>query len=362
MNIDHLLNKHRINATTYTPGGAKTPIFKEGITICKLDANENQLKPSQIVIEAMKNDLINSYLYPFEQIDIFREVLSNHYNIDQNQFVVGNGTTSLICAIADLFFNPGDEILYSSPTYIAYRLLESRYGIEQVTKHNKNHASDVYEILDSINPKTKIVVLVNPNNPTGSVISKEDLEHYINNVPKHVVTIVDEAYIDFVEESKTMSLIPYIKENNNLIVLRTFSKLYALAGIRLGYAITSKAIQKHLVKLEFNYAPSHIAVIAGMSAIKDEDFIIASIKNNTEGRSFISNALKELNFDVIESQANFVYFTPNIDSNDLFSYLFENGIIIRKFPNNGLRVSVGIPYQNKKFINCIKDYLKQLKL
>lgn len=358
MKIEKLLNKNRIHSTSYTPGGVKPPPFKEGQTICKLDANENQLKPSTIVIEAMKNELSDSYLYPFDQIDLLRDSLAKYHNFDKNNIVIGNGSTSLICAIADLFLNKGDEIVYSTPSYIAYSLLKSRYGIEEVITNNKNHASNIKAILGAISNKTKLVVIVNPNNPTGAVVSKEDLAFYIKNVPSHVVTIIDEAYIEFANKEVTQTMVPYIK-NHKLIILRTFSKLYALAGMRIGYAITSNEIQEHLVKLEFNYAPTRLGALAARIALQDDNYIIASLKNNNEGKDYLTRELKSFGFDVIDSHTNFIYFTPNVDNNLLNDFLYNNGIIIRPFSNNALRVSIGLPYQNKLFIHYIKEFINQ---
>lgn len=356
MKIEKLLNKNKIDMLDYKPGGMSISVSKPGITICKLDANENQLKPSQLVLDAMKTELSDCYLYPFDKIEELRGEISKLHEVSTDQVIIANGSTSLIFAIADLFFNDNDQIIYSKPTYTTYTLLASRYGITEITTNNKSNASNIPKILSKITDQTKIVVLVNPNNPTGASISIDDLLLYKNNVPTHVITIIDEAYIDF-SDGNTTSMIPYILENPNFIVLRTFSKLYALAGLRLGYAVTSPQIQQHLVKYELHNSPSRLACIAGIASLKDTNFIKQSIKNNSEGRTYLENNLIEIGFNVIKSHANFIYFIPNVNSDKLNKYLLENGMIIRPFSNNALRITIGLPYQNKLFIKILKEYI-----
>ncbi|WP_249029572.1 pyridoxal phosphate-dependent aminotransferase [Tannockella kyphosi] len=357
MNVLDLLNDVKKEAVDYVPGGTPLPPIPEGITKCKLDANENQFGPSPKVVEALKGYLDDMYLYPANQITPTRNAIANNLGFEPNNIVMGTGSSSLICAVADLFFNPGDEMVLSTPTYIAYTLLESRYGITPVCVDNKNFASDVHGMLASITPKTKIAVIVNPNNPTGAKVSNEDMRYFMENVPEHVITVVDEAYFEWVDDKEHISMMEYVKAGKNVIVLRTFSKLYGLAGLRLGYAVTTPEIQQHLVKLEFNYGANRLVLQGAQIAIKDEEYIAASINNNTVGRNYISNALKSFGFDIVESSASFVYFNPHRDTQKFILDLNQYGVIIRGFGPTYVRVSIGRPEQNEQFVKAVEAIL-----
>ncbi len=359
MDIKSLLSATKKDVVNYIPGGVPLPPIPDGINKCKLDANENQFGPSKKVVEAMKEELDTMYYYPLEQIGLTRQAIATWQGFEKENIVLGCGSSSLICAIGELFFNPGDEMVISTPSYIAYSLLVSRHGITMKSVDNKNFASDVYAMLDAITDKTKLAVIVNPNNPTGKKISNEEMRYFMDNVPDHVITVIDEAYFEWVDDAAHISMSEYINKGKNVIVLRTFSKIFGLAGLRLGYAMTTKEIQEHLVKMEFNYAPNRLALKAARVAIKDEDHIKKSIENNTVGRTYISKELIDLGFDIVESSASFVFFDPHCDTQQLILDLNQHGVIIRRFGEQYVRVSIGRPEQNKQFIDALHSIFKK---
>lgn len=359
MEIINLLSNVKKEAVDYVPGGTPLPPIPEGITKCKLDANENQFGPSKKLVQFMKDNLDDMYLYPANQIKPTRAAIASHLGFEPNNIVLGSGSSSLICAVADLFFNPGDEMVLSTPTYVAYTLLESRYGIKPVCVDNKNFASDVHGMLASITDKTKIAVIVNPNNPTGAKVSNEDMRYFMENVPSHVITVVDEAYFEWVDDKDHISMMEYVKQGKNVIVLRTFSKLYGLAGLRLGYAVTTPEIQAHLVKLEFNYGPNRLVLQGARVALEDKEYIEASIANNTSGRKYISEELKAVGFDIVESATSFIYFAPHRDTQQFILDLNQHGVIIRGFGPKYVRVSIGRPEQNKQFVEAVKKIVQK---
>jgi histidinol-phosphate aminotransferase len=359
MTIFDLLKDPMKTAGGYIAGGKPLPAPPKDVIPAKLNANENQFGPSPKVIVAMQNALKDVYLYPFEQIGLTRNALATWLDFKPENIRLANGSMSLICAIGDVFLNPNDEVAMCTPSYMAYYSMPGRYGAKIVEIPNKNFATDVQGLLDAITEKTKLCIIVNPNNPTGGRISNAELQYFMNHVPEHVITIVDEAYMDWVDEDGYENATKYVRKNKNVIILRTFSKLFGLAGMRFGYAITTPEISKYLGIVEANYGPDRLALIAAREAIKDTDYIEASIANNTHGRNYLMRELTALGFEVIPSYASFVYFTPKMDTAYLIDELNKRGVYIRDFGKTYSRVSIGLPHQNEQFINALKDILKR---
>ena len=360
MEVFDLLREAMKKARGYNQGGNPLPKLADGIIPCKLNANENQFGPSKKVIKAMEAALKEVYLYPFEQNSITRKAIADWLGFTPDNIAISNGSNGLICALGDIFLNPDDEVLMCSPSYLAYYSMPGRYGAKMIEIPNKNFATDVKAMLEAITDKTKLCILVNPNNPTGAIISNEDLQYFMDNVPSHVITIIDEAYIEWVDTDGYQDATKYVRENKKVVILRTFSKVFGLAGIRFGYAITIPEIQKYILEIENNYGPNRIALVAAREAIKDKDYIIMSIKNNTDGRNYITKELLALNFDVVDSYANFIYFAPKVNTKALINGLNTHGVYIRDFGDVYSRVSIGLPHQNKRFIDVLKEVLLTL--
>lgn len=358
MSIYDLLREPMKTAGGYIAGGKPLPTPPEGVVPAKLNANENQLGPSNKVLQAIQDELKNVYLYPFEQIGITRKALADWLKFEPENIRMANGSMSLICAIGDVFLNPDDEVAMCTPSYMAYYSLPGRYGAKIVEVPNKNFATDVQGLLDAITDKTKICIIVNPNNPTGGKISNADLKYFMDNVPNHVITIIDEAYIEWVDEEGYENALQYVRENKNVIVLRTFSKVFGLAGLRFGYLITTPEISKYLGIVEANYGPDRLALVAARVGIKDTKHLADSVKNNTEGRKYLTKELRALGFDVVESYASFIYFAPKMDTAYVIDELNKRGVYIRDFGKTYSRVSIGRPEQNKQFIDALKEIVK----
>lgn len=355
MTIYELLREPMKSSDGYAAGGKAMPSIPKGIDVAKLNANENQLGPSPKVVATMTKALSDAYLYPFEQTDLTRKAIADWVGFKSENICLSNGSTGLICTLGDVFLNAGDEVIMSTPSYMAYYSMPDRYGAKLVEVEDKNFAANPKAILKAINNKTKLVVIVNPNNPTGALMSNEDMDYYMANVPEHVITVFDEAYIEWVDRQDYHDATKYVKENKKVIILRTFSKLFGLAGLRLGYAITTPEIAQYIKRIEFNYGPNRIALVGVRAAIEDKEYIAASKKNNTDGRNYIMEELRALGFNVIQSYTSFVYFAPTISTEYLISELAKRGVLIRDFGKTYSRVSVGRPEQNKQFIDAVKE-------
>lgn len=341
------------NSKPYVAGGKTLPDKVNGQEIAKLNANENQLGPSPKALQAIRDSLTDEYLYPAPQVSITKEKIADWLGFKKENINITCGSIALINAIADSFLNPDEEVLISSPSYPIYYSLPQRYGAKLVEVKNKNYASDIYALLDAINDKTKLVIIVNPNNPTGGLVSAKDMEYYMEHVPEHVITIVDEAYIEWVNKPYYTDCLKYVA-SKNIIILRTFSKIFGMAGLRFGYSISQKEIAERINIVEGNYSVSRAALIGARSAIDDIEFQERSIKNNTEGREYLMKEMRELGFEVAESYTSFVYFNCHRDVDEVLQHLESRGIFIRPF-DPYLRISVGRPEQNQRFIEALKE-------
>lgn len=355
MNVNHLLRNYIEDAIGYTPGGTPLPPAPADIPFCKLNANENMLGPSEKVIAAMSEALKDMHLYPGKEMSLTRKAIADYHNLPTSKINLGAGSSSLICAIHEIFLNPDDEVIIADPSYVAYRLLANRFGAKLVKIPTKDYACDAKAMLEAITEKTKLVCIVNPNNPTGAKVTNEELHYYFDNVPDHVITIVDEAYIDWVDDASFESAVQFV-DSHMVIVLRTFSKLFALAGLRFGYSIASEEIAQHLEKFEFNYGPNRLVLQAVRVALEDTDYIARSIANNTQGRNYIYNALCQYDFEVVKSYTSFIYFKPNRDTNQMLLDLNQKGVLLRPF-GEFMRVSIGRPEQNEQFVNALKEIM-----
>ncbi len=356
MNVNDLFRNYIKDAVGYTPGGKPLPPAPEGTPFSKLNANENMLGPSPKVVEAMKESLTNMHLYPGKETAKTRDAIAAYHGVTASKINLGAGSTALICALHDMFLNPGDEVVAADPTYVAYRILASRQGADVVKIPTKDFACDPKAMLEAITEKTKLVCIVNPNNPTGAKITNEELHYYFDNVPDHVITIVDEAYIDWIDDNgETESAIQYV-DTHKVVVLRTFSKLFALAGLRFGYSIASEEIAERLTIFEYNYSPNRLVLKAVRVALEDTDYIARSVANNTQGRNYIYDALCQYDFEVVKSYTSFIYFKPDRDPEQLLMDLNQKGVLIRPF-GEYLRVSIGRPEQNEQFVNALKEIM-----
>ena len=361
MEVKDLLREPLKNFSAYKPGGKKIPV-RDGVTsTIQLNANENQLGPSPKAVEAMQEaaKISNFYPFTFSQTEEVRAFIADYYGMQPEQIMITSGSSGIISAFGEIFLNPGDEMITCVPTYDSYRAVANRYGAVFKSAPLKNYAFDLDALYDLITDKTKLIIIVNPNNPTGTLISNEELDAFMEKVPDHVITVIDEAYFEWINDANYESAIKYVKQGKKVAVLRTFSKLFGMAGVRIGYGIMQKDIAEAMRNVEFGYGASRIGLAGAVAALQDKEYIQKSIENNTKGRNFLENVLKEAGFEVVKSYASFVYFYPKgITSEDLVNELGSYGVMIRQFGDYS-RVSVGLPEQNERFKQTLKQVLNQ---
>lgn len=360
MEIKDLLREPLKGFIAYKPGGKKVKV-RDGVQeIIQLNANENQLGPSPKAIEAMKEATEISQFYPFTfgQLEEVRQIFADYHGVEADNIMITAGSGGIISAFGEIFLNPGDEVVSCEPTYDSYKAMVNRYGAKFISAPLKDYRFDLNAMLELVTDKTKLAIIVNPNNPTGTLLTNQELDDFMEKVPEHVIVVIDEAYFEWIGDKNYESAIKYVKEGKKIAVLRTFSKLYGMAGVRIGYGIMLADICKEMRNVEWNYGPSRIGLAGAIAAIKDQEYIERSLNNNTQGREYLTKVLKEAGFDVVKSYASFIYFYPNgFTSDELVDKLGSYGVIIRAFKEY-TRVSVGIPRQNEIFAETLKKVLK----
>ena len=272
---------------------------------------------------------------------------------------MGPGSSAMINMLGELFINPGDEFIFGDPSYEAFRDVANDYGAVTVPiplDDDMNY--DLDAMLAAVTDKTKILVVVNPNNPTGKFIDSKKLEDFIRKVPKHVITIIDEAYLEFVTDENCYSMLKLIKEgiDKPLVIMKTFSKIYGMAGLRVCYAITDPVMADHFGKSSNAWNVSYIGQKTAAAATLDQEHV-SMVKNiNAKERDKVTKALRELNCKVYDSQTNFILFKAPIDNMEVYTKLEEQDVLIGA-PIGMNRVSLGKPEMNEKFIKIMKEIL-----
>ena len=333
--------------------------FREGVSeiICELDKNENPFGVSPKAVEAMKTACESANRYPDILATSLREKLAALHGLSTDNIMVTQGATANLGFIAEMFIKENDEVIVPVPTYPNYyNLVKKNDGILVKVPTGEGFEIDFDKMYEAITDKTKLVFIANPNNPTGTLCDDDKLLDFINKLPSHVVIVVDEAYFDFVEDPNYKSMIPYIKDGLNLIVVKTFSKLYGMAGSRIGYVMSNKEIIDYLQIDGIGYCCNIVGLAGAEAAVDDREFVEMTISKNKEGRDYLTTEMTKLGFTVYPSNTNFIYFKPTLSPKELADELYTFGIMIRGETDCN-RISVGTMDENRMAIAAMKQIL-----
>lgn len=347
----------------YIPGKPISDVKRElGLNnVIKLASNENPLGPSKYVLEALANSLEELSRYPDGNCTELKNKLAKKFDVKPSQVLFGAGSDEITQFIAAVFLNNGDNSIMAIPTFPRYETVSKVMGAMPIEIPLKNYKHDLDAFLSNINEKTKIIWICNPNNPTGTIIEKDGLYSFLKKVPKDIVVVVDQAYIEYIDNPNYPDAKQYLDEFPNLIVLQTFSKIYGLASFRIGFAISSEEIIEKLNRVRPPFNVNHLAQIAAYYALDDIDYINAVKELNKISLEYLYNEFKSLNLNFIESYANFVMVDVKTDSTEIFNKLLRKGIIVR--PGNAfgmssfIRVTTGTMDENKLFIKNLVEVL-----
>jgi len=365
--ISGLLRKGITNLERGTAGLSLEEVKRKyGLTeIVKLASNENPLGPSPRAINIIKEAAENANIYPDPTGHELRSIIANEHGVEVNQVLQGNGSGELITFIGEVFVNEGDECIIPVPTYHRYQEVFHIMGAKNVFSPLKEYRIDLEDMRNRATPKTKIIVLVNPNNPTGDIVGGPEVKEFLETIGKDTILVFDEAYGEFVEDKRYPRTVELIKEGHNVIVLRTFSKAYGLAGVRLGYAISSPEIIGYLNAVRHVFNVNRFAQLAGIEAIRDKEHLQRCIKLIWDEKRYYYEELDRLGLSYVPTSANFIFVDTGVDDLKLSEAMVKRGVVIRPMTawgyKNCIRITIGTRYQNERAMLCLKEALEELK-
>jgi histidinol-phosphate aminotransferase len=358
-----LARKGVLKIESYIPGRSIEEVQKEfgAKRWIKLASNENLLGPSPKAIAAIRKELPSIYLYPEGPCTILRKALAEKFAIRERRVVISNGADNLILMIANAFLNEGEEVVMADPTFSVYINVTQIMGGKPIQVKLKDFTHDLDAMHKKVNRKTKLVFICNPNNPTGTTVSLEAFDYFLSHLPRHVIAVLDEAYGDFAEDAFSPNGLDYIKGEKQVIILRTFSKVYGLAGLRIGYALGREDLVDCLYQVREPFPVHRLAQVAAVAALNDEDHAVRSIQLVYEGKRYLYKELGRMGV-YVPSQANFIFIDFEKDSEEIFQGLLREGVIIRPgrvwgYPTFA-RVTIGRREDNRRFIKALKKVLK----
>ncbi len=351
----------------YPPGKPIKEVERElGIgKVIKMASNENPLGPSPRAVEAMARVLPEVNLYPDGNAYYLKRALAVHLGVKEGNIILGNGSDEIIRMIAETFLNEGEEAVIAEPSFLIYRLAVKAMNGQCRLVALKDFTHDLVAMAEMINERTKLIFIANPNNPTGTMVTAEAVDSLMKKVPGEVIVILDEAYYEYIERDDFPRALDYIKRGRNVITLRTFSKIYGLAGLRIGYGIAREELIRDMNRVRQPFNTNSLAQVAALAALEDREHVEKSRRVNRAGKNFLYQELDRLQFSYIPSEANFILVDVNEDAKVLSLRLMQEGIIVRPMGMYNLpgfiRVTIGTGEQNKKFIKALQTVTLKMK-
>lgn len=348
----------------YVPGKPIEDVQRElGLTeIVKLASNETSIGPSPLAVEAVKREAGNINFYPEGSSRLLREKLASRLKVKEDMIIVANGADDLIDLIGMAFVDEGDEVITSETTFPAYETSTKIMGGLYVPIKLNNYNFDLEAITKRVTEKTKLIYFCNPNNPTGTLVKKDAVEKMMQELPNEVIIVFDEAYYDYVEDKDYPDSISYVLKDRNVIILRTFSKIAGIAGVRAGYAIARPELIDYLSRVINPFTANRLAQAAALASLDDTAHYNQVLKVNSEGKRYLYQELDKLNLFYLPTETNFIFIDLKQDSQIFFEKCLQKGVIIRPGGMYGtptfIRVTIGTQYENEKFIQALTEIIK----
>jgi histidinol-phosphate aminotransferase len=349
----------------YVPGKPIEEVQREyGVdNSIKLASNENPLGPSPMAVAAIRQALANLHRYPDAAGYALTQALARKYNIDPHSLVLGNGSDDIIALLTAVLLQPGDEVILPQPSFLFYEISIRSSGALPVWVPLKSFRMDLNGMIEKINPKTRMIFLNVPHNPTGAIISRSDFEEFIASIPPQIVTVIDEAYIEFVKDSNCVNSFEYLKADKPIVGMRTFSKAYGLAGLRVGYGVMPAVLAELLNRVRQPFNVNFLAQAAAVAALDDAQFLQKTVDLVHTELEFVYAALERLGVAYIRSEANFfmIEIGNGRTADDVFEEFLKQGIIVRSMRSYGypqhIRVTIGKHDENIMFLEALENVL-----
>jgi histidinol-phosphate aminotransferase len=361
MSVLSALNPNLASLPVYQPGRPIEEVAREHNlpveSVIKLASNENPLGPSPKAVAAMRTALDNLHLYPDGNAFYLKRKLAQKLGVTPENIVLGNGSNEIIEFVGHALMGPGVDVVVSEYCFAVYPIIAAMFGARLVTVPARDLGHDLPAMLRAITPQTKVMFVANPNNPTGTLAPKREIEQLVAEVPDSVLLVMDEAYIDFLDDAADLVAIVGARSKPNLLLMRTFSKIYGLAGLRLGYGLGHPDLIAALEKVRQPFNINSLIQAGAMAALDDEEHLAATRKNNADGLHFFNRELRLLNLPFAPSAANFVLVRVG-NGQKIFVAMQKQGVITRpmggyKLPE-WIRITIGTPEENRRCLSALK--------
>ena len=360
---ESLANEHILGIAPYEPGKPIDELERElGIhDAIKLASNENPLPPSGRVQRAILAAVNHLNRYPDGSGFYLRQALAKKHGASPDQIVLGNGSNELIELLVRAFLRPGDEAVVPHPSFVVYPMIVQAAGGVRVMVMLKEHRLDLEAMARAITPMTKVVFVANPNNPTATIVTADEIEHFMARVPERTIVVFDEAYIEFALGPDFPEALNYVKQGRKVVVLRTFSKAASLAGLRVGYGVADADAVALMNRIRQPFNVNSLAQAGALAALEDEGHILECVRTIEAGRHFLYDEFKTLGVRYVPSRANFILVDVGRSAADIYQKLLHEGVIVRPMTPFGmetaLRITVGTPEENRKLVNALRTAL-----
>jgi histidinol-phosphate aminotransferase len=354
------------NLPTYQPGRPIEDVARElGLPaneIIKVASNENPFGPSPLAIAAMQKAIAGTNLYPDGNAFYLKQKLAAKLGVESANLILGNGSNEIIEFVGHALLTPGADVVVSQYCFAIYPIVAKMFGANVITVPAKDYGHDLPAMLQALTSQTRIVFVANPNNPTGTLAPREEVIQFVNDVPDDVLLVMDEAYIEFLNDPLDLVSLVRLGARKNLILMRTFSKIYGLAGLRIGYGIGNSEFISALEKIRQPFNVNLLAQTAALAALEDDGHVRKTRANNFAGLEFFGRTFRELKLEFVPSSANFILVRVG-DGQKIFEAMQREGVIVR--PMGGyqlpewIRISIGTPNENERCLNTLKMVLAQ---
>ena len=344
----------------YVPGKPIEELQRElGLArVIKLASNENPLGPSPKAMAVINDGVATLHRYPDGGAFRLRQALADRWKVTPEEIILGNGSDEILSLLARTFLSPGDEAVMADQTFVIYKMEVMAAHGKAVTVPLAKWRHDLKAMADAITGRTRLLFLCNPNNPTGTMVSADEIERLLARVPEHVVVVFDEAYFEYVRSPQFPDAMAYVKQGRNAIVLRTFSKIYGLAGLRIGYGVTTSEIANFLNRVRPPFNANSLAQRAALAALDDDEHVAKSRAVNQAGMEEVVTGLRALGIAPVGSETNFLYFDVGRDGRLVFDALLRLGVIVRHIEGRMIRVTIGQAEENAAFLAALRQVLE----
>ena len=336
--------------------------FESVEEVIKLASNENALGPSPLAVKAIKKAAKSMHFYPDGSAFYLRKALAKHLGLDMDELMIGHGSNEIIELLAHVYLDRGTNIIMADRAFVVYRLVATANRAQTIAVPMKNLTHDLDAMAAAINPSTKLVFIGNPNNPTGTMVDGAAIDRFMDKVPNHVVVVLDEAYIELLPPEKQPDSLKHVREGRHVYVLRTFSKTYGLAGLRIGYAIAPREGIELLHKVRQPFNVNALGLVAAQAALEDRAFVEKTRKLVKDGLEYLSGAFDKMRLEYVPSVTNFILVKTG-KGRSVFEALQRKKVVVRPMDPSGLpdhiRVTVGTMKENRMFIKALKEVLNE---